>query len=150
MQSYLPGGAIVHTCVIHGSLGLTSLHTTASASLSDSSAVLQHHSRCSLRHRLHALTVVPRLTQSGHIYFISPMVVICLFFVRCVCFSMLHMVSLWFIVLTELVKHILVAGIVRRNVKVDVKISNVGSSQTRVVFGWCCGGCHCDVDPRGK
>jgi len=41
MQSYLPGGAIVHACVIHGSLGLTSLHPTASASLSNGSAVLQ-------------------------------------------------------------------------------------------------------------
>jgi len=41
MQSYLPGGAIVHACVTHGSLGLTSLHPTASASLSDGSAVLQ-------------------------------------------------------------------------------------------------------------
>jgi len=41
MQSYLPGGAIVHACVIHGSLGLMSLHPPASASLSDSSAVLQ-------------------------------------------------------------------------------------------------------------
>ena len=37
---YLPGGAIMHACVIHGS-GLTSLHPTASASLSDGSAVLQ-------------------------------------------------------------------------------------------------------------
>ena len=41
MQSYLPGGAIVHACVIHGSLGLTSLNPMASASLSDGSAVLQ-------------------------------------------------------------------------------------------------------------
>ena len=41
MQSYLPGGAIVHACVIHGSLGLTSIHPTASASLSDGSAVLE-------------------------------------------------------------------------------------------------------------
>ena len=42
MQSYLPGGAIVHACVIHGSLGLISLlHPPASASLSDGSAVLQ-------------------------------------------------------------------------------------------------------------
>ena len=31
----------MHVCVIHGSLGLTSLHAAASASLSDGSAVLQ-------------------------------------------------------------------------------------------------------------
>ena len=39
--SYSPGGTIVHDCVIHGSLGLMSLHQLASASLSDGSAVLQ-------------------------------------------------------------------------------------------------------------
>ena len=38
---------------------------------------------------------------------------------------MLHVVSLSFIVLPELVKHILVAGVVRRNVKVNVKISSI-------------------------
>jgi len=41
MQSYLPCGAIVHACMINGYLGLTSLHPTASAWLSDGSAVLQ-------------------------------------------------------------------------------------------------------------
>ena len=41
MQSYLPSSAIVHACVIHGYLGLTSLHPMASAWLSDGSAVLQ-------------------------------------------------------------------------------------------------------------
>jgi len=41
MQSYLPGCASVPACVIHGSLGLTSQHPMASASLSDGSAVLQ-------------------------------------------------------------------------------------------------------------
>jgi len=41
MQSYLPGGAIVHACVIHGYLGLTSLHPMASAWLFDGSAFLQ-------------------------------------------------------------------------------------------------------------
>ena len=45
MQSYLPGGAIVHACVIHGYLGLMSLHPPASASLSDGSAVLQQLNR---------------------------------------------------------------------------------------------------------
>jgi len=38
---------------------------------------------------------------------------------------MLRVVSLSFIVLPELVKHILVAGIVRRNIKFNVKISNI-------------------------
>jgi len=33
-------------------------------------------------------------------------------------------------VFRELVKHIFVAGMVRQNVKVDVKISNVGSNHT--------------------
>ena len=45
MQSYLPGGAIVQACVIHGALGLMSLHPPASASLSDGSAVLQQLNR---------------------------------------------------------------------------------------------------------
>ena len=35
----------MHAFVMHGSLGLTSLHPTASASLSDGSAVLQQLNR---------------------------------------------------------------------------------------------------------
>jgi len=38
---------------------------------------------------------------------------------------MLRVVSLSFTVLPELVKHILVAGVVRRNIKFNVKISNI-------------------------
>ena len=38
---------------------------------------------------------------------------------------MLRVVSLSFIVLFELVKHILVAGVVRRNTKFNVKISYI-------------------------
>ena len=37
---------------------------------------------------------------------------------------MLRVVSLSFIVLPKLVKHIFVAGVVRRNIKFNVKISN--------------------------
>ena len=52
---------------------------------------------------------------------------------------MLRMASLLFIVLPELVKHIFVTGIIGKNVKVDVKISNVGTSRISVVvFGRCC------------
>jgi len=43
---------------------------------------------------------------------------------------MLRVISLSFIVLPELVKHILVAGVVRRNIKFCVKISNISISQT--------------------
>jgi len=52
--------------------------------------------------------------------------------------------------LRELVKlkHILVAGVVGRSVKVDVNISSVGNSYIRVVVF--CGGCRCDADLRGK
>jgi len=49
---------------------------------------------------------------------------------------MLRMVSLGFIVLPELVKRILIAAAVGRNVKLDVMITSVASSQTRVVFLW--------------
>jgi len=42
---------------------------------------------------------------------------------------MLCVISLSFIVLPELVKHILVAGVVRRNIKFSVKISNITISQ---------------------
>jgi len=38
---------------------------------------------------------------------------------------MLRVISLSFIVLPELVKHILVAGVVRRNIKFSVKIYNI-------------------------
>ena len=38
---------------------------------------------------------------------------------------MLRVVSLSFIVLPEPVKHIPVAGVVRRNIKFNVKISNI-------------------------
>ena len=38
---------------------------------------------------------------------------------------MLRVVSLSFIVLPELVKHILVTGVVRRNINFNVKISNI-------------------------
>ena len=38
---------------------------------------------------------------------------------------MMRVVSLSFIVLPELVKHILVTGVVRRNIKFNVKISNI-------------------------
>ena len=51
---------------------------------------------------------------------------------------MLRVVSLSFIVLPKLVKHILVAGVVIRNIKFNVKISNISISQTR--FTLCCGG----------
>jgi len=44
---------------------------------------------------------------------------------------MLRVISLSFIMLPELVKHILVAGVVRRNIKFNVKISNISISQTR-------------------
>jgi len=60
---------------------------------------------------------------------------------------MLRIVCLSFIVLPELVKHILVAAVVERNVKVDGKMSNVHRSHTRVVVF--CGGCRY-VDARGK
>ena len=43
---------------------------------------------------------------------------------------MLRVISLSFIVLPELVKHILVAGVVRRNIKFSVKISNISTLQT--------------------
>jgi len=43
---------------------------------------------------------------------------------------MLRVISLSFIVLPELVKYILVAGVVRRNIKFSVKISNISISQT--------------------
>ena len=43
---------------------------------------------------------------------------------------MLRVISLSFIVLPELVKHILVAVVVRRNIKFSVKISNISISQT--------------------
>jgi len=43
---------------------------------------------------------------------------------------MLRVLSLSFIVLPELVKHILVAGVVRRNIKFSVKIPNISISQT--------------------
>ena len=43
---------------------------------------------------------------------------------------MLRVISLSFIVLPELVKYILVAGVVRRNIKFTVKISNISISQT--------------------
>ena len=43
---------------------------------------------------------------------------------------MLRVVSLSFIVLPELVKYILVAGVVRRNIKFNVKISNISISST--------------------
>ena len=67
------------------------------------------------------------------------LVVIRLFFVQCVLYiNVLHVISLSFIVLLELVKHILVAGVVRRNVKFNVKISNISISQT--LFTMCCGG----------
>jgi len=38
---------------------------------------------------------------------------------------MLRVVSLSFIVLPELVKHILVSGVITRNIKFNVKISNI-------------------------
>ena len=60
---------------------------------------------------------------------------------------MLRMVSLLFIALPEIVKHILIACGVGRHLNIDVKISNVVSSDTRVVF---CGGCRCDVDPHSS
>jgi len=41
---------------------------------------------------------------------------------------MLRVIS--FIVLPELVKYVLVAGVVRRNIKFSVKISNISISQT--------------------
>jgi len=61
---------------------------------------------------------------AGHIYFRGPPVVIRLFFVRYVYYTLICCVWLvCFIVLPELVKHILVAGVVRRNIKFNVKIS---------------------------
>ena len=51
-------------------------------------------------------------------------------------------------VLPELVKHILVAGVVGRNVKIDAKISNVGNNHTRAVLF--CGGCRSDAKPCRK
>jgi len=85
----------------------------------------------------------------GHIYFRGPPVVIRLFFVRCVYYTyMLSVISLSFIVLPELVKHILVTGVVRRNIKFNVKISSINTSQSRCTQ-WC-GGWRCDADPRRK
>jgi len=46
---------------------------------------------------------------------------------------MLQVVSLSFIVLPELVKYILIAGVVRRNITFNVKISN---SQTFYTVLW--------------
>jgi len=50
----------------------------------------------------------------------------------------LRVISLSFIVLPELVKHILVAGVVRRNIKFNVKISNISikQKQTRFTVMW--------------
>jgi len=70
--------------------------------------------------------------------------VIRLFFVSCVYYTLICCVWLvsapWcdmfnlglsFIVLPELVKHILVGGVVRRNINFNVKISNISISLTR-------------------
>ena len=50
MQSYLPGGAIVHACVIHGYLGLTSLHQQR---LHDFLMVQLIYNSCAQIHRIH-------------------------------------------------------------------------------------------------
>ena len=50
---------------------------------------------------------------------------------------MLRVISLSFIMLPELVKHILVAGVVRRNIKFNVKISNISILQTRFTISHC-------------
>jgi len=47
---------------------------------------------------------------------------------------MLRTISLSFIMLPELVKHILVADVVRRNIKFNVKISNIIISKTRLTL----------------
>ena len=45
--------------------------------------------------------------------------------------NMLRVISLSVIVLPELVKHFLVTGVVRRNVEINVEISNINTLQKR-------------------
>jgi len=49
---------------------------------------------------------------------------------------MMRVISFSFIVLPELVKHILVACVVRRNIKFSVKIYNIVISKTRFTPPW--------------